>query len=207
MDDGVPHVVGDHHRRQMVFADNLIRHGKHLFRSLRVKGRGMLVQKEYLGLFQSCHQKRQCLALAAGKKAYLCGESLLQSEIEPLQCLVEHLPFILGDAPLKAPSLSASQGECHVLLDHHVGVGTLHGILEDTAEDCCPLVIGHVGEIYVISLNRTLIHLEDACNGVKHRGLTGTVTADDGDEVSVIEGQAEVIKCKLCVYCSLVEGL
>ena len=60
------------------------------------------------------------------------------------------LPFLLGDSPLEASSLSPAHGKGHILLDHHVGIGSHHGILEYSSKDGSPLVVRKEGDIHAI---------------------------------------------------------
>ena len=59
------------HTGQMIFRDNAIGQFQHLSCRLGVKGSGMLVQKQQLGLVHGGHQQRHSLALTAREQTYL----------------------------------------------------------------------------------------------------------------------------------------
>ena len=52
--DSIVHIVRDHQRGEMIFADQLIGDLQHLCRRFGVECRGMLVKQKYLRLFERC---------------------------------------------------------------------------------------------------------------------------------------------------------
>ncbi|CAN4072443.1 hypothetical protein HHFLNI_HHFLNI_10330, partial [Dysosmobacter welbionis] len=67
VDDGVLHVVSDHHGGEAVFLHDPVGESQNLGGGLGVQGGSVLVQQQKLGPLQRGHQKRQRLALAAGE--------------------------------------------------------------------------------------------------------------------------------------------
>ena len=68
--NGVLHVVGNHQRGQLILLHDALGSFQHLSSGFGVKGGGVLVQEQQLGLHKACHQQGQRLALSAGEQSH-----------------------------------------------------------------------------------------------------------------------------------------
>ena len=92
----------------MVFLDNLLGQRQHLGRGLGVKGGGVLVQQQELGLVHGSHQQGQCLTLAAGKQAHTGRQAVFQTQIQRLEQFTVLLALCLGNANAQGAGLAAA---------------------------------------------------------------------------------------------------
>ena len=91
---------------------------------------------------QRRHQKRQCLPLAAGKQADLCGHALFQPKAKARKQLAVILPLCLRHAPAKPASLAAPVCQRQVFFDLHIRRGAHHGVLKTRPMNCARLYSG-----------------------------------------------------------------
>ena len=180
---------------------------QHLGRSLGVKRRGVLVQKQQLRLLQSRHQQRQRLTLAAGQQTDLGGHPVFQSQIKNPQLLLIELPVRLGDAGPKGSGLAPACRQRKVFLDLHSRGSAHHGVLKHPADVLCPLILRQGGHIHAVNEDFTGVHLKHSGDGVEHGALARAVAADDGDEIALVHGQIQTVQRHLLVHRSGVEGL
>ena len=205
--DGVLHIMGDHQGGKVVLCHDLVGEGEHLGGGLGVESRGVLVQQQELGPLQGGHQKGQRLTLAAGEEAHLGGEPVLKAQIQGLEQLPILLPLLLGNAPPETPGLAPAGGESQVLLDLHGGGGSLHGVLEDPADEGRPLEFRQAGNILPADGNAAAVHGKSPGDGVEQGGFARAVAADNGDEVPLVEMEGEVVQSRPGVDGTRVEGL
>ena len=71
VNDGVVHIVRDHHCGKLVFGDDFIAQGENLCRGFGVESRRVLVEKQKLRLLERCHEQGQSLPLTARKQTDL----------------------------------------------------------------------------------------------------------------------------------------
>ena len=204
--DGVLHIMGDHQGGKVVLCHDLVGEGEHLGGGLGVESRGVLVQQQELGPLQGGHQKGQRLTLAAGEEAHLGGEPVLKAQIQGLEQLPILLPLLLGNAPPETPGLAPAGGESQVLLDLHGGGGSLHGVLEDPADEGRPLELRQAADILPADGDAAAVHGKRPGDGVQQGGFARAVAADDGDEVPLLQMEAEVVEGRPGVDSARMEG-
>ena len=132
--DGILHVVGDHQGGQVVFLDDLLGQRQHLGRGLGVKGGGVLVQQQELGLFEGRHQQRDSLALTAGEQADLAGHTVFQPQIQRFEQLVVFVVLLLRDADLQRAGQAAAGRQREIFIDLHGSRRAHHRVLKHTAQ-------------------------------------------------------------------------
>ena len=191
----------------MVLFDDAVCGVQYLGGGFGVQSRRVLVQKQELRLDEGGHQQRQRLALAAGQKAHLAGEPVLQAQVQNFQPLDVLLSLRLGDAGAQRARLAAAGSQGQVFFDLHGGGGAHHGVLEHTADILGPLMLRHVGQVHTANGDAAGIHRPHAGHGVEQSGLAGAIAADDGDEVAVVQVQADAPQGGLFVDRAGVEGL
>ena len=206
VNDGVLHVVGDHHGGELVFAHDAVREFEHLGRRRGVERRGVLVEQQQLRLLQGGHEQRQRLALAAGEQADLRRHAVLKAEAKALELLMIFLALRLRDAPAQRALLAAARGEGEVLLDLHVRGRAHHGVLEHAPQKAGALFLRKIGDILAIDGDGAAIHREGAGNGIEQGGFPRAVAADDGDKIAVIQGEGEPIQRYFLIDGAGVEG-
>ena len=207
MNDGVLHVVGDHHSGELVFAHDAVRQLEHLGRRRGVERRGVLVEQQQLRLLQGGHEQRQRLALAAGEQADLRRHAVLKAEAKALELLMIFLALRLRDAPAQRALLATARGEGEVLLDLHVRCRAHHGVLEHAADVLRAAVLRHGSHVHTVEDDAAGVHRPDARDGVEHGGFAGTVAADDGHEIARLQVQGQSVERPLFVDGAGVEGL
>ena len=186
---------------------NLVGQLQHLGRRLGVQGGGVLIQKEDLGLFQGGHEQGQGLPLSAGKQPHLGGEPVLQPQSQGAEQLFELLPLAFPDAPAEGALLPPAGGQSQVLLDGHVARRPHHGVLEPPAQIDGPPVLGQLSDVHAVNADGALVHRPHAGDGVEHGGLARPVSANDGDEVPLLQGERQMVQRRLLVNGAGVEGL
>ena len=191
----------------MILRHKLVGQLQHLGGGLGVQSSGVLVQEQELGLFQRGHQQRQRLTLAAGEKAHLAGEPVLQAKAQTAEHLLVPVLLGLGKAPPKPPLLTPAGRQGQILHDLHGGRGAHHGVLEHPADEGRPPVLRQVGDIGAADGDGALVHRPGAGHGVEHGALSGAVAADDGAEVPLVQGEAHPPQGLLLVDGPGVEGL
>ena len=197
----------DHEGGELALGDDLLGELEHLGRGLGVEGRRVLVEEQQLGLGEGGHEQRQGLALAAGEQADLCVQAALQPQAKAGEKLRVLGLLVLGDAPGKAAALAAATGQGEVLHDLHVGGGTAHGVLEDAAQVPGALGLGETRDVLAVQLDDARVQRVDAGDHVEQRGLAGSVAADDGNEVAVVQGEVDAGEGALLGDGALVERL
>ena len=205
--NGVAHIVGDHHGGQVALLYDPLGRLQHLGRSLGVKRRGVLVQKQQLRLLQSRHQQRQRLTLAAGQQTDLGGHPVFQSQIKNPQLFLIELPVRLGDTGPESSGLAPACRQRKVFLDLHSRGSAHHGVLKHPADVLCPLILRQGGHVHAVNEDFPGVHLKHSGDGVEHGALARAVAADDGDEIALVHGQIQTVQRHLLVHRSGVEGL
>ncbi len=207
MFDGIPHIVGDHQRRQMVGRDQTVTDFQHLFRRFGIQCRSMLIQQQYFRLFQRSHQQCQCLPLSAGQQANLNRHPVLQSQLQFPEQLPIGLPFPAADAPFQSPMLPAPGSKGQILPDFHIRRCPHHGILKYPSQDSCPFVFGKPGHILPVYPDGPLIHTIHTGHGIQKSGFSRPVAADQGDKVPFRQFGADVPQGDLLIDRPRVECL
>ena len=167
----------------------------------------MLIEQQELRLLERGHQQCQCLTLAAGEQANLCGHSVLKAEAEGAELLAELLALCVGHGPAQPALFAAAHGERHVLFDLHVRRGAHHRILEHAAYIPGTLVLRQGSDVHPIKDDAPAVDRPYTGDGVEHRGLAGSVAADDGHEVARLKVEGEPCEGFLFIYRALIEGL
>ena len=186
MGDGVLHVVGHHHGGQAVFGHDAVGELQHLGGGFGVKGGGVLVQQQELGLFQGGHQQRQRLPLTAGEQPHLGGQPILQPQPQRRQQSAVFLPLGAGNAPFEGAAAAAAGGQRQIFLDPHIAGSTHHGVLEHAAQIGGTAVLRLVGDVLAVQQDGAAVHGERTGHGVEHGGFSRAVAADDGDKIAVV---------------------
>ena len=176
----------DHECSQIVLFHDTLGHFQNLSCGLGVKRSGMLIQKQELRLLQGCHQQSQCLTLATGQQANLRCHTFFQTKIQNLQLLFILLTLCLGDTGTECSRLAPAGSQRQILLDPHIGSSAHHGILEHTTDVLCPLMLRQVSNINAVNKDLAFIHAVNTGNRVHKGRLTGTVTANDSNEIAGI---------------------
>ena len=109
------------------------------------------------------------------------------------QLLAELLPLLGGDAGAQGAALAAAVGQGEVFFDAHRGSGAHHGVLEDAAEILGAFVLRQAGDVHAVQNNIALVGGENAGDQVQGGGFAGTVAADDGDEIAVLQSQVQAV--------------
>ena len=191
MDDGVLHVVSDHHGGEAVFLHDPVGESQNLGGGLGVQGGSVLVQQQKLGPLQRGHQKRQRLALAAGEEPHLAGQTVLQTQPQVPQQLPVVRPLRLGDAPAQAAGLAPAGRQRQIFLDLHGGGGAHHRVLKHPTDEFGPLVLRQAGHVHPADDDGAAVHRKGAGHRIEHGGLAGAIAADDRTEVTVLQRQAD----------------
>ena len=207
VNDGVLHVVGDHHGGELVFAHDTVRELEHFSRRRGVERRGVLVEQQQLRLLQGGHEQRQRLALAAGEQADLRRHAVLKAEAKALELLMIFLALRLRDAPAQRALLAAARGEGEVLLNLHVRGRAHHGVLEHAADVLRAAVLRHGSHVHTVEDDAAGVHRPDARDGVEHGGFAGAVAADDGHEIARLQMQGQSVERPFLIDGAGVEGL
>ena len=185
--------MGDHEGGELVAGHDLLGDLEDFVGCLGVQGGGVLVQQEQAGFFQGGHEQGQGLTLAAGEQADFAGHAVLQPQAQGRQLLAELLPLLGGDAGTQGAALAAAVGQGEVFFDAHGGGGAHHGVLEDAAEILGAFVLRQAGDVHAVQNNIALVGGENAGDEVQGGGFAGTVAADDGDEIAVLQGQVQAV--------------
>ena len=191
----------------MVLPDDFLGEGQDLRGGLRIEGRGMLVQQKQMRTLERRHQQGQGLALTTGQETDLTGHTALEAEPETLECILIELTLLLGNRPAKTSALPSAEGERHILLDLHVGGRALHRILEYTSDVLRALALRLLRDVLTIDLDDTGIDRIGTGDHIEKGRLAGPITADDGHEITIVQGQVDATQCLLFIDGSLVKGL
>ena len=191
----------------MVLTDDFLGKGQDLRGGLRIEGRGMLIEQEQVRTLQGRHQQGQGLALTTGQEADLTGHTTLEAEAETLERILIELPLLLGNRPAETSALPSAEGEGHILLDLHVGGGTLHRILEYASDVLRTLALRLLRDVLTIDLDDAGIDRIGTGDHIEKGRLAGAVTADDGNEITIVQDQVDATQCLLFIDGSLVKGL
>ena len=98
-------------------------------------------------------------------------------------------------------------GEGKVLFNLHRGGRAHHGVLKDAADEGGALVLRKVRHVRTVDDDLAGVDEERAGGGVEHRRLARAVAADDGDEIAVVERDAQAAEGGLCVDRAGIKGL
>ena len=96
------------------------------------------------------------------------------------------------------------QGE--IFLDGHMGGAAAHGVLEQAADLPGALILRLEGDVLAVQVNISAVGEKAAADGVEQSGFARAVGADDGDEVTGVQVQAQVPQGYLFVDGAGVEG-
>ena len=119
---GRGNIVGDHQTGDIVFRNDVSGQFQHLFRSGRVKGGSVFIQKQQLRRHKCCHQQGQRLALAAGEKTHRTVHPVLQSQTQHGKPLPEIRPVIFVDHGERRGVAGCPHiGKGQIFLDGHIG--------------------------------------------------------------------------------------
>ena len=187
--------------------DDLIGEVKHLCRSGRVERGGMLVEQQQLRLLQGSHQQCDGLTLAAGEKADSRSHPILQTETESFQAFAVFHTLFFGHTPAETAFLTAAFRKGEVFLQLHVRGRAHHRILKHTPDQKGSLMLGQSGDVVPVQNDAALVNGPDTGNGVEHGGLSRTVSADDGDKITGIQMERELVQRAFLVDGAGVEGL
>ena len=105
------------------------------------------------------------------------------------------------------PLLSPSSRQSQIFNDLHIRRGTVHGILKDPAQEGGTLILAQAGDILAVNQNCTGIHRPHAGYRIEHGGLASAIAANDGAEVTGLQGQVQILQCFLFVNGTCIEGL
>ena len=205
--DGIGHVMGDHEGGQIMLGDDLIREIENLGGSGRIESGGVLVKQQQLRLLKGGHQQRDGLALTAGEQTDSCGHPVFQTEAEGLEAFAVFRALFFGHAPAETALLSAALCEGKIFLQLHIGGGAHHRVLKHTADQEGSLMLGQGGNVVPVEDDPPVIDGPDAGDGVEHGGFACTVSADDGDKITGIQMEGELVEGTLFVDGAGVEGL
>ena len=128
------------------------------------------------------------------------------AEAETAEQLAVLLLFFFRHAPGKTAALAAAGGEGEVLFDPHRGGGAHHRVLEHAADILCALVVGQRGDVLAVEDDAPVIHRPDTGHSVEHGGFTGSVAADDRDEIAVFKMEVNAVERYALIYCAFIEG-
>ena len=157
--DGVPHIMRDHQRRELVLLDDLPRKLQNLRSGLRIQSRRVLVKEQQFRPLQRRHKEGECLPLSPGEKLHLRPHPALESELEPAQRLPVELSLLLLHGPAESSPLPPPIGEGEILLDLHIPRGPLHRVLKYSSDIFRPPVLRHPRDIRPVDLDHAGIRL------------------------------------------------
>ena len=186
MGDSIFHIVCDHQRGKVITVDDSVCDIKYFRSCFRVKGCGVLIQKEKLRFLKSSHQKGECLSLTAREKSYFGSKTIFKSKIQDLQKLFVFFTFYFGNTRTKNSCFSTSFGKSQIFFDSHGSSSTSHRILEYTAKISSSLVFGKFGNICSVNDDLAFIYWPYTGNRIQHCGFSGTVTADDSNKIPFV---------------------
>ena len=109
--------MGDHHRGELLAADDLVGEPDDLLGAPGVEGGGVLVEQEELGPPVGGHEQGQGLALAAGEAADRVVEPVFQAHAERPDPVAELGNPAPGDRAAEAARKAAAGGQGEVLGD------------------------------------------------------------------------------------------
>ena len=204
--DGILHVVGDHHGGQMVLLHDACREGEHLQSRFGVQCSGVLIEQQELRLVHGSHQQGQRLPLTAGKQPHAGSQAILKTQIKGLKQFTVLLPLGLGDADAQGAALAAPSCQRQIFLDLHGGGSAGHGVLEHAANVSGALMLAQAGDVHAVNEDLALVHRPHTGNGIQHGGFTCTVAADDGNEIALVQLQAQPVQGGLLVHRACIEG-
>ena len=167
----------------------------------------MFVQQKQLRFLQGCHQQGQRLTLSAGQKSHLAGQTILQTQAQNLQQFSVFFTLFSADPRTKGTMLPPSVSQCKILFDSHGCRRTGHGILKYPAQISRTLVLGQFCDIYAVNDNLSLIYRPYTCNCIQHGRLTGSVAADYGYKITVLQRQGNALQRLLFIHRSGIESL
>ena len=172
-----------------------------------IQGSGMFIQQQQLGLNHGGHQQGQCLALSAGKGAYLLFHSILKSQVEKGQSLSKHLQ--IGFCNASPQSLRFALGVCYgqILFNSHIKSSCLQWILEYSSDMARTFISGPEGHIHPANFNSAGIYFVYPGDTVQQSRFAGPVTADYGYKLAGIQGQADVVDGQLFVGRARIKNL
>ena len=168
----------------------------------------MFIQKQQLGRHQGGHQQRQRLPLTAGQQTHRGVHPVFQSQTQHGKLFPETFPVCLADHGKRGcvggcPHIRQRQ----VFLNGHIGGSALQRILEKAADILAALEIGKMGDILAIQNHTAAIRGKGTGDGTEQSGFTGTVGAQNSDEVALAEGQINARQGSLFVDGAFGEGL
>ena len=191
---GVAQIVGHHHGGEMLFPDDLVGQLHDDLGGLGVQGRRVFVQDQKLEGRHGGHQQRHGLPLAAGEGAHFHVQLILQPQPQGLELLAVkvHPPPVHAPAQAEGAALVVRQGE--VFQHGQVGGGACRRVLIYPAHGGVALVVLLVGDALAAHQYVAALNGNGTADDVQKRGLTAAVAAYDGDELSRLHRQREVVK-------------
>ena len=180
-----------------VFLRQIADHLQNLAGQLRVQRRCRFIKKEYLGIHRQCPGDGHALLLSAGK---LTGIGVLLVG-QP------HLFQKLAGALLRLALVAAQHAYLgiHEIFQHRI-VGKQVEALEHEAELFPYLLqLALIGidrlavRVVVYGLNVAVdqlagVHLGQQCGTAQQRGLTAAGGTDNGDDLALLHGEADVLQ-------------
>jgi len=185
------HRMGDHHRRQPEFGDQPAGQIQDEFRGLGVKGGGMLVQQQHLGLAGYRHQQADRLALATRQQPDLVIEPVLQTKAETAKPFGRIGAHPAPDRQPEPARPGPGMGQREILENRQILAGAHLGVLKDPAQHPRPAVDRPLRHVLPADRHRAPHRPAQPGNDIERGRLAGPVRADDGQELPLRHAQAD----------------
>ena len=98
-------------------------------------------------------------------------------------------------------------GHREVLLDRHVRGRAHQRILEEASDIAAADMLRNEGDVLSVELDVAGVRVEAPGDGIEQRRLAGAVRTDDGGEIPILEGEAEIRDGTLFIDGACIEGL
>lgn len=199
---GVPQIVRDHNRRQLLFADNPVGQLHDDLGGARVEGGGVFVQNQEIERRQRRHQQRDGLPLPAGQRPHLHVHLVLQPQFQRREHFAVRRFALAVDPGRQAEPAAFVVGQRHIFQYCHVWAGAHRRILVHATHFAVALEIFHPADAGAVDADIAAVQRDAAADQVEHRGFAAAVAADDGNEFPVRHGQVEIAEQAHFRHCS-----
>jgi hypothetical protein len=163
----MPHVVGDHQRRQPLISDDLAGQLQDLARRFRIESGDMFVEQQHFRPHQRCQNHGQRLSLPTREQTDPVLKAVFQAEPDPRQLPAETLTIPSAHSRAESPPLAALRGKSHVLLDGRRWAGSQQRVLEYPGDQGSPAIFGPSGHIPAVDDNAARIKRKAAGYGIE----------------------------------------